>query len=147
MHDYALSDDRPFDRISRHQKDLRQRKFIADTFNPKIFVSLHVNWSANKKRREPVVIYQVSDESFQLAQIVQNHLNDYYGMSKAPQKGTAYFLMKNLDMPSIIVELGYLSNAEDFQLLVQEHSQDQLVAAMVQAIEEYFLAFPFDNEA
>ncbi len=146
LHDYSLSKDSPYPGLSRHLRDLKQRKLIADVINPKIFISLHVNWSKNKKRRGPVVIYQVSGESYHLAQIIQDRLNNYYGMKKTILKGKPYFLMQKLDMPSIIVELGYISNHRDFKILTEESSQDELVAAIVSAIEEYFLLYPAENE-
>ncbi|OIJ09357.1 hypothetical protein BKP35_16970 [Anaerobacillus arseniciselenatis] len=114
--------------------------------NPKIFISLHVNWSKNKNLRGPVVIYQVSGESYHIAQIIQDHLNNYYGIKKPILKGNPYFLMKKLDMPSTIVELGYISNHKDFKILTEESSQDELVAAIVSAIEEYFLLYPAESE-
>jgi N-acetylmuramoyl-L-alanine amidase len=145
--DHSLSDDSPFPKLSRHLRDLKQRKIIADGLQPKIFLSLHVNWSKNESLRGPVIIYQVNEESYHLAQVVQEHLNEYYEIKKYPQKGKPYFLMKHLDMPSIIVELGYISNAEDFQIMTQEDSQDQLVAAIVRAIEEYLLLYPTEAES
>nr|WP_245204073.1 N-acetylmuramoyl-L-alanine amidase [Ammoniphilus resinae] len=129
LQDYALSDDSPFLHMrSRHQKDLTQRKLIADTLNPKIFVSLHVNWAKNQKRRGPVVIYQASEKSYTLSQVIQQHLNQFYGTRKAPIKGNTYYLMKHLDMPSIIVEMGYISNPKDLQMLMDEETQEKIRA-------------------
>ncbi|MET3508501.1 N-acetylmuramoyl-L-alanine amidase family protein [Halalkalibacter oceani] len=145
LHDYSLSDDSPFPHLRRHMRDLTQRKLIADALKPKVFISLHVNWSKHNKRRGPVIIYQVSGKSYHLARIVQEHLNSYYNMKKRPQKGTPYFLMKHLDMPSIIVELGYISNREDFRLLTDEKAQHDIVAVLVHAIEEYLLLYPADE--
>lgn len=144
--DYALSDDSPFPRLSRHLRDLKQRKRIADELKPKIFVSIHVNWAKNKKIRGPLVIYQVSEQSFHFAHLLQDHLNNYYGIRKIPQKGKPFFLMKHLDMPAVIVELGYISNPDDFLILTMDDTQDQLVDAMVRAIEEYFMLYPFEKE-
>lgn len=143
VHDYALSDDSPFKDIrSRHKRDLKQRALIAESLRPKLFISLHVNWSKNKKTRGPLVIYQPNDASYHLAQLVQNHLNTYYALHKLPKKGKAYFLMKELAMPSIIVELGFLSNEHDFSILTNAHTQDQLVNRLVHAVNEYFILFP-----
>ncbi len=144
LHDYALSDDSPFHNISRHNRDLRQRKLIADALKPKLFLSLHMNWSENSQRRGPVVIYQASGRSLHLAEIVQQHLNDYFNLHKTPIRGKHYFLMQKLDMPSLIVELGYVSNKEDLQLLTDEKSQRQIVEAIVHAIDEYLFIYPSD---
>ncbi|NEU29552.1 N-acetylmuramoyl-L-alanine amidase [bacterium LRH843] len=143
IRDNALSDDswKPHLR-SRHVIDLKQRELIADSLKPKIFVSLHVNWSKNKHRRGPVVVYQASEASFSLAHVLQSHLNEFYGVKKNILRGNSYFLMKHLEMPSVIIEMGYLSNHKDRTIMIEEHTQDQLVHALVQAIEEYFLIYP-----
>ncbi|WP_218017017.1 N-acetylmuramoyl-L-alanine amidase family protein [Halalkalibacter krulwichiae] len=140
--DFTLSDDSPFPTLSRHLRDLKQRKLIADELNPQMFLSLHVNWSKNKTLRGPLIIYQVTEKSYQLANLIQDQLNDYYGVKKYPQKGNPYFLMKHLEMPSIIVELGYISNYKDFQILTEESTQDELAMSIVRAIEEYMLLYP-----
>jgi len=143
LHDYALSDDSLLKHISRHQRDLNQRKLIAETLNPKLFISLHVNWSKNKNVRGPIVIYQPSHASFIVAQFVQHHLNELYGTKNKPVKGSPYFLLKSLHMPSIIVEMGYISNSEDLHMLTTEAKQDLLVEKIAQAINDYFLLNPY----
>lgn len=145
LDDYSLSDDSPFPHLRRHLRDLRQRKLIADALKPKVFISLHVNWSKHKQRRGPLIIYQVSGKSYHLARIVQEHLNNYYKIDKHPQRGNPYFLMKHLDMPSIIVELGYISNGEDFHVLTDEQSQNEIVSVLVHAIDEYLLLYPAEG--
>ena len=143
LHDYALSDDSLFQHLSRHKRDLNQRKLIAETLKPKLFISLHVNWSKNANVRGPMVIYQPSHASFTVAQFMQHHLNELYGTKNKPMKGTPYFLMKTLKMPSIIVEMGYISNPQDLNMLLKEKTQDQLVLKIAQAINDYFLLNPY----
>lgn len=144
IHDYALSDDSPFQYIqSRHMRDMKQRKLIADSLEPKVFVSLHTNWSSNRNIRGPLVIYQPNNKSYALAHLIQHHLNAFYGVKKAPVKGRPYFLMNHLEMPSIIIEMGYISNPKDIQRLTQESSQDEMAIAIAHAIKEYFLLYPF----
>ncbi len=147
IQDYALSDDSSNLLVrSRHIRDLKQRKLIADTLQPKLFISLHVNWSKNKNARGPVVIYQASEASYMLAHTIQTHLNELYGLKKVPQKGDSYFLMKHLEMPSVIVEMGFLSNAKDKDFLSSAHNQELLVEALIRGIGEYFSIYPIHTQ-
>jgi N-acetylmuramoyl-L-alanine amidase len=141
VRDYALSEDSKLNIRSRHSKDLNQRKLIADALQPKIFISLHVNWS-EQGLKGPLVIYQPDHKSYALAQILQRHLNEWYGSQKKAVRGRKYFILKNIKQPTVIVEMGYLSHYRDFRLMTEEKSQDQLVAAMVRAIKEYLLIHP-----
>ncbi len=148
IRDYALSDDSQNRRVrGRHTIDLNQRKLIADALEPRVFISLHVNWSKNNQRRGPLVIYQASEESYALAHIMQAHLNEFYGVKKKAIRGNSYFLMKHLDMPSVIVELGYISNEKDRSIITESNTQDQLVQAIVYAIDEYFLLYPTNERS
>lgn len=148
LNDYALSDDNREKRVrGRHIADLRQRKLIADALEPRTFISLHVNWAKNSKRRGPIVIYQASAKSYSLARIVQSHLNEFYGVNNKVMRGNSYFLLKHLEMPSIIVELGFISNAEDRSILTDEWKQEELVRAIVEAFEEYLLLYPTNERS
>jgi N-acetylmuramoyl-L-alanine amidase len=141
LRDYALSEDSKLNIRSRHSKDLNQRKLIADALQPKVFISLHVNWS-EQGLKGPLVIFQPDYKSYVLAQTMQRHLNVWYGSQKKAVRGKKYFILKNIKQPSIIVEVGYMSHYRDFQLIMEEKSQDQLVAAMVRAIKEYLWVHP-----
>ena len=44
--------------------------------------------------------------------------------------------------PSVLVELGYMSHAEDEKLMVSEAWQKQVSSAMAQAVDHYFTRHP-----
>jgi N-acetylmuramoyl-L-alanine amidase len=136
--DYALSEDNKWYFGSRHRKDLAQRSGIANTINPKMMLSMHINWSGKSYRRGPLVIYQNQSESILLAHILQESLNRFYGMEEQPVLGKKYYVLRNTKCPAVIVELGFISNKSDRKLLNNSHHQTKLAEAITQAIEQYF---------
>ncbi|MFI5348849.1 MAG: N-acetylmuramoyl-L-alanine amidase, partial [Elusimicrobiota bacterium] len=48
-----------------------------------------------------------------------------------------YYVLKNPAQPSILIELGYLSNPEEAARLSDPAYQDKMVAAIAKAIESY----------
>lgn len=137
--DYALSEDNTWLRNnSRHLKDLAQRKHLAKTLRPQVLVSLHVNWSTNAKASGPVVLYQKNNQSYILADLMQHSLNEYYRTNIKPRQGKTYYLLKHSICPTIIVEMGYLSNAHDRQVLTQKEEQKKLASAIEKALVEYY---------
>ena len=50
-----------------------------------------------------------------------------------------FAVLKAPDVPSVLVEMGYLSNRADEQALSQTSTRRPLVEAMVRGIDEYFL--------
>jgi N-acetylmuramoyl-L-alanine amidase len=137
--DIALSDKNPSKFGSRHLRDLQRRKWIANAVNPKLFISLHVNWSKKKSYQGPIVLYQRhNQESYRFAEIAQKQLNTVYGTKRKTVKGKTYFLLNHLKMPAVIVEMGFMSNSEDFEMLKQEKEQERISLALGKAIKEYF---------
>ena len=47
-------------------------------------------------------------------------------------------MLKAPDVPSVLVELGYLSNPSDERRLIQTRERERVVAAIVRAVDSYF---------
>jgi N-acetylmuramoyl-L-alanine amidase len=59
-------------------------------------------------------------------------------LSKKPQREAAFRVLRAPDVPSVLVELGYLSSAKDIDLLLSESWRDRSTAAMAAAIDRFF---------
>ncbi|WP_231710296.1 N-acetylmuramoyl-L-alanine amidase [Roseibium limicola] len=57
---------------------------------------------------------------------------------KNPHRSAGFRVLKAHDIPSVLVELGYLSNDQDEKLLVSESWRERMAGAMVAAIEGFF---------
>lgn len=145
--DYALSDENQwFHSFSRHRRDLVQRKYLAAELVPQLMLSLHVNYSSHPEARGPVVLYQKSTQSYLFADILQHSLNKLFGTSKEPVRGSTFYLLKQRYCPTVIVEMGFISNARDREFLTQPEKQRKLAEAICQAVDEYFLLVGKPNE-
>ncbi|MCZ8519118.1 MULTISPECIES: N-acetylmuramoyl-L-alanine amidase family protein [Paenibacillus] len=136
--DYALSsDNRWLNNPSRHIKDLAQRSHLAKEVEPKVMVSLHVNSAKRPSKRGALLIHQKGAESRKLAGCLQEALNPLYGTDTKPVYGRSYYLLKHVRAPSVIVEMGFLTNAEDRRLLTEEASQQQIAERIAAGIRTY----------
>ncbi|MCD1258148.1 N-acetylmuramoyl-L-alanine amidase [Paenibacillus athensensis] len=136
--DYALSDDNTWSSGNRHKKDLAQRSGLANTVRPKMMLSLHVNWSGKPAVRGPVMIYQNQSDSILLAHLLQQSLNKLYGTSEPPMLGRTYYVLRHTKCPTVIVEMGFITNRADRKLLNDSHGQNQIAEAIGSAVEHYF---------
>jgi N-acetylmuramoyl-L-alanine amidase len=141
--DYALSDDNRWLKIrSRHLRDLAQRKEIANRLNPKLMVSLHVNWSANPRKSGPLVLHQNNDRSIALGDSLLRHLSPLYGISDIAGlsgHGKSFYILKHSECPTVILEMGYISNESDREKLTTTVGQNQIAAAISSSLEQYLL--------
>ncbi|WP_068619596.1 N-acetylmuramoyl-L-alanine amidase family protein [Paenibacillus tuaregi] len=137
--DYALSDDNHWLKSrSRHMRDLAQRKALSDELTTSIVVSVHVNWGRNNAKRGPVVLHQNEGRSALLASAIQNALDPLYNTRTWPMLGKPFYLLNHVAYPAVIVETGYLSNAQDRAMLTRSKGQMEIAKAIAAGIMDYF---------
>jgi N-acetylmuramoyl-L-alanine amidase len=141
--DYALSDDNRWLKIrSRHLRDLAQRKEIANRLNPKLMVSLHVNRSSNPEKSGPLVLHQNNDRSIALGDSLLRHLGPVFGVSRLTGlsgHGKSFYILKHSACPTVILEMGYISNESDRKKLTSTVGQNQIAAAISSSLEQFLL--------
>ncbi|THF76601.1 N-acetylmuramoyl-L-alanine amidase [Cohnella fermenti] len=140
--DYALSDDNRWQRASRHNRDLSQRKGLSDMIEPELFVSVHVNWSKRGNNRGPIVIHQNEGRSALLGSFIQDGLNRQQNSRRLPMPSKKYFVLSRVKMPSVIVETGFLSDPRDREMLVSSRGQSRIAIAIADGILAYFCVSP-----
>jgi N-acetylmuramoyl-L-alanine amidase len=59
-------------------------------------------------------------------------------MNKNPHRQAGFRVLRAHDVPSVLVELGYLSSRKDFDLLISDEWRDRSTAAMTAAIDRFF---------
>lgn len=131
---------------SRHKRDLIARAEIINEVNPDIYLSLHVNAEKNSPAtRGPMVFYHTSSpESRRLAELIQASLEEAYNSAgqsirkRNPHANSTLFLLCNARPPGVIIELGFMTNADDRRLLKNHDFQNKLANAIVMALREYF---------
>jgi N-acetylmuramoyl-L-alanine amidase len=138
MDDYALSGENLWlQSRSRHLKDLTQRSNLANEIKPKIMISLHVNSARRSSKTGPLLLHQKSEQSLLLAKSLQSYLNTLYGTHEEPVYGKTYYLLKHTVVPTVIVEMGFITNVEDRKMLTQPVSQQEIADKIAEGIQQY----------
>lgn len=113
--------------------DLKNRAALAGGTPNALLVSIHQNSLPSSPRtRGAQVFYGTRGDSAAIARRVQARLNGAVnGSAKACRPvDPAVYLMKHADCPAILVECGFLSNAEEAALLRDESYQTRLAAVI-----------------
>ncbi|HXF54403.1 MAG TPA: N-acetylmuramoyl-L-alanine amidase [Hyphomicrobiaceae bacterium] len=67
---------------------------------------------------------------------------EYMGQStnlkENPDRSAAFRVLKTAQVPAVLIELAYVSNAEDARLLKSDHWRDKVADSIMEAIENYF---------
>nr|WP_028164187.1 N-acetylmuramoyl-L-alanine amidase [Bradyrhizobium elkanii] len=76
--------------------------------------------------------------SNRFARLLVSEMKTTARMHKHPLKSAGFRVLKAPDVPSVLVELGYVSNKGDLEHLVSEDWRNKAVGSMLQAIDAFF---------
>lgn len=110
-----------------------------------LFVSIHINSNPNESCYGYEIIYQTMDhhstalkkQSKQLSLAIENALKEEIpeARSRGLKENTRHLhVLKNNSVPSALVELGFISNAEEEEKLNQKNYQQKIAEALTKGI-------------
>jgi N-acetylmuramoyl-L-alanine amidase len=76
--------------------------------------------------------------SNRFARLLVGEMKNTARMYKHPLKSAGFKVLKAPDVPSVLIELGYVSNKGDLENLVSENWRSRTVGSMAQAIDAFF---------
>ena len=76
--------------------------------------------------------------SNRFARLLMGEMKTTVRMHKRPLKSAGFRVLKAPDVPSVLIELGYVSNKGDLQHLVSDSWRSRTVGSMAQAIDTFF---------
>jgi len=103
-----------------------------------LVISIHTNTSNDNSKNGYTTFYQVNnDGSLRLSKCIHKELNLETILQDNGIKTTKAYLLKNSKIPTVLLELGYISNDNDFYNLVDEVNQDTFAKHIATAVEKY----------
>lgn len=121
--------------------DMAERKKIVNETGADILVSIHQNAFPSARAKGAQVFYHKSSEKGKvLAECVQESLRSRVDGSNIRQakENKEYYILRTTEIPAVIVECGFLSNAEEERLLNDAEYQEKLAWAIYCGILDYF---------
>jgi N-acetylmuramoyl-L-alanine amidase len=76
--------------------------------------------------------------SNRFARMLKNEMKTTVRMHKHPLKSAGFKVLKAPDVPSVLIELGYVSNKSDREHLVSDNWRSKTVGSVAQAIDAFF---------
>lgn len=116
--------------------DMKKRVALINEEKPAIAVSIHQNsYSQADIKGAQVFYYEHSEVGKNAALIIQEELKQIDSENTREAKGNdTYYLLKKTEVPTIIVECGFLSNAQEAEKLTDETYQNELANAICDGI-------------
>ncbi|MDF0727541.1 N-acetylmuramoyl-L-alanine amidase CwlD [Cytobacillus sp. S13-E01] len=135
--DLATESTRGYSR--RKVEDLKKRVNLINESDADLFISIHLNAIPSPKwSGAQTFYYRTYKENEDLAKYIQDELRtNLENTSRKAKSINSVYLLKNANKPGALVEVGFLSNETEKQLLVQEHYQEKVAASIYRGILRY----------
>lgn len=120
-------------------QDMKARVEYINKTAPALAVSIHQNsYHEENVRGAQVFYYSHSKEGELAADIMQAALLSLDMENTREEKANdSYYLLKKTEVPTIIVECGFLSNYEEAELLISKEYQEKVADAVTEGIKTY----------
>lgn len=117
---------------------LSARVAAARLYQADAFISLHYDSAADPDASGITIYYYDRFADYELAQSFQGLFRQ---LSALPFRGIAfgdYYVLRENEKPSVLLELGYLSNRSDAAVVATNGYQEAVTTAIVNAMRHYF---------
>ncbi len=124
---------------------LLERTQITRPSGADLFISIHMNGSTSAAAHGCSIHY-FSDYSIGIANTMCANMKAVYDAFDSPNSGkvvwSPFYVCRVSEMPALLLECGYMTNATDLERLITPDFQDALTSAMAETIVTYAKSLP-----
>lgn len=122
-------------------RDMDARRLLANTSHSDIMISIHQNsYPSENVTGTQVFFYEGSEQSKKLAELIQAEVKTFLGQTnnREARSSTSYYILRQTNIPAVIVECGFLSSPHETRMLTDDEYQERMAWAIYRAIVEFF---------
>lgn len=131
--------------LSRRKiEDIRKRMEFIHSKDADFFVTIHLNAIPSSRwNGAQTFYYPKSEESKHLAKMIQAEIKrNLENTNRSALAINSLYLLKHAEIPGALVEIGFLSNEQERELLKQDSYQRQMAGSMYEGILRYITQEP-----
>lgn len=120
------------------REDLKVRVQKANESDADLYISIHTNADPNPRWFGAQTFYNSSSEASKLlAESIQGELTEILANTTRKALRGDYYVMNNTKMPAVIIEVGFISNPREGELLKKDDYQKKVAYAIFSGIAKY----------
>jgi N-acetylmuramoyl-L-alanine amidase len=135
------NDDGLYKELATNKKmsDMQERMKIIKNANPNLMISIHMNSFNQPSAKGAITYYRINDEASKtVADLVQKNLKNNCDARWENGKTGDYYILNSSYYTSILIECGFISNAEEEKMLNSNEYKTKFVKTVSAAVGLYF---------
>lgn len=123
----------------RKKSDLSRRSNLINKSEADLYVSIHLNSTTSSTWKGAQVLYSdVNENNKDFARILQEQLKKDLKTNRKEKKDNNLYMYRRIKVPGVLLEAGFISNANERYKLKKEDYQNKLSTSVKNAIISYF---------
>ncbi|WP_107037197.1 N-acetylmuramoyl-L-alanine amidase family protein [Brumimicrobium mesophilum] len=102
---------------------LEDRAKMINKLNPEFVISLHANLHEDESKSGTEIYISENNKEIEKSKQLAQNIAQSFDIANSQIKTANFKILKDVNCPSALVELGFLSNAEDRKMLTSEDGQ------------------------
>ena len=137
--DYDLSEPNA---LWRKKSDFDNRINLINNSGANLYLSIHINYLTDKNYKGAQIFYDdINPSNEKIAKIMQKTLNKELNNNRDYKKiSKTVYMYNKLAVAGVLIECGFLSNAEEKILLTKDDYQQKLAVSITKGVINYFNA-------
>ena len=124
---------------TRKKSDLNNRVRLINDSKSDMYISIHLNATSSKTWHGAQVFYDdVNEENKKIATIMQEELKNNLNTTREIDEISTMLLNRKVNVPGVLIEVGFLSNDNERYLLKQDSYQEKISKTIVNGVIKYF---------
>ena len=124
---------------NKKRSDLTNRAKLINESNANMYLSIHLNYISNSKWRGLQIFYNNKNKENEIiATKLTTYLKKDSSNIRESKKENIYYMYKQITIPGVLIELGFLSNPNDRYRLTRDEYQEKLAISIANSIEKYY---------
>ncbi len=137
--DIDLSDPGTTGLNAKKKEDLHRRVALANDNKADLYLSIHVNsFSSPERRGAQTFVHPGAAQSKKAAQLIQAELAGVLKNTDTQSLEVEHYITKQVSMPAVIVETGFITNETEEKLLQDPNYQSKVAWAIYNGVLKYF---------
>lgn len=125
---------------NKKRSDLTNRAKMINESASDMYISIHLNSISNSKWKGLQIFYNSKNkENETIATRLTTYLKEKSHNIRDYKKENNYYMYKQITIPGVLIELGFLSNSNDRYRLTVDKYQEELAKNIADSIENYLI--------
>ena len=123
----------------RKRSDLSRRANVINKSGCDMFISVHLNADDTGTLYGAQLYYDsVNPENVKIAKIMQTEFSKKTNTTRTLQQNDTKYMQRRINRPGVLLEAGFLSNANERHLLQQDSYQNKIADIVTRSVIKYF---------